>query len=102
MVKKHLNGNGKSTDPFKDKKIEFPVTFELKAVMVEEIDKGSNKQKLESVFDRQQVAGKFVSDKISSKGSYISYTYRVTLNSKKQLDQLYDDLKKVEGLKFAL
>ena len=102
MVKKHLNGNGKSTDPFKDKKIAFPVTFQLKAVMVENGKNADNKEKLEAVFVNQQVTNQFVSDKKSSKGAYISYTYSITLTSKEQMERMYNDLKRVEGLKFAL
>ena len=39
---------------------------------------------------------------MSSKGSYISYTYRVTLIGKGQLEKTYGALKNVEGLKFAV
>ena len=49
MVNKS-NGNALSADSLKDKKIEFPVTFELKAVMVEDGDHTGNKEKLEAVF----------------------------------------------------
>lgn len=102
MVKKHHNGGAKNSNPFKDKKIEFPVTFQLKAVMVEDGKNAGNKEKLEAVFVNQEVTNCFISDKISSKGSYISYTYSVTLTSKEQMERMYDDLKTVEGLKFAL
>jgi len=102
MVKKTTNGNGKNNSPFQNEKIEFPVSFELKAVMVESGDDAGNKIKLEQVFKEQNVDYKYVSEKVSSKGSYISYTYSVTLTSKEQLDKTYSALKKVEGLKFAL
>ena len=102
MVKKNFNGNGKNADPFKDKKIEFPVAFELKAVMIKEGNSVGNKKKLEAVFLKQKVDYRFISEKISSKASYISYTYNVTLINKGQMEKMYDNLKKVEGLKFAL
>lgn len=96
------NGNALSADSLKDKKIEFPVTFELKAVMVKDGDHSGNKEKLEAVFNKQQINSHFVTEKISSKETYVSYTYRVTLKSKEQMEKLYNDLKGVEGLKFAL
>ncbi len=102
MVKKNQNGGAKNVDPFKDQKIEFPVTFELKAVMVEDGNHAGNKEKLEAVFSKQHLVYKFVADKVSSKGSYVSYTYSITLDSKQQMEKLYEDLKEVEGLKFAL
>ncbi len=102
MVKNTTNGNSKNNTPFQNEKIEFPVSFELKAVMVESGDDAGNKIKLERVFKEQNVDYKYVSEKVSSKGSYISYTYSVTLTSKEQLDKTYGALKNVEGLKFAL
>ncbi|PLW93495.1 MAG: hypothetical protein C0591_14590 [Marinilabiliales bacterium] len=98
----NTNGNAANADFLKDKKIEFPVTFELKAVMVEEGDHSGNKEKLETIFRKLKIKFQFVADKVSSKGTYISYTYTVTLDAQEQMDNLYDDLKRVEGLKFAL
>jgi len=99
---KSQNGGAKNTDPLKGKEIEFPVTFELKAVMVMEENEGDNKKKLDAVFTKQQVKNQFISEKVSSKETYISYTYKVTLTGKSQMENLYSDLKEVEGLKFAL
>ncbi len=96
------NGNAANTDSLKDKKIEFPATFELKAVMVEVGDSVGNKNKLVTVFRKLQIKYRFVADKVSSKGTYVSYSYSITLDSKEQMDKLYVDLKDVEGLKFAL
>ena len=99
---KNQNGGAQNADPFKDKEIEYPVSFELKAVMVMEENAGDNKKKLEAVFTKQKVKNQFISDKISSKSTYISYTYGITLTSKGQMESMYNDLKKVKGLKFAL
>jgi len=38
----------------------------------------------------------------SSKGSYVSFTYEVTLNNRQTMNRLYELLKKIENLKFAL
>ena len=102
MEKNTTNGNSKNNDPFQNEKIEFPVTFELKAVMVESGDGAANKKKLEKVFSDQDVDYKYIAEKVSSKGSYISYTYSVSMASKDQLDKTYGALKNVEGLKFAV
>jgi putative lipoic acid-binding regulatory protein len=99
---KSQNGGAKNANPFKGKEIEFPVTYELKAVMVNEDDMGESMKKLEAVFAKQKVVYKFVSEKISSKATYISYTYRVTLTTKLQMEEMYEGLKEIKGLKFAL
>ena len=99
---KSQNGGAQNADPFKDKEIEFPVTYELKAVMVKEDTVDENRKRLETVFTKQKVEHHFISDKISSKANYISYTYSVTLTSKVQMQELYAGLKNVKGLKFAL
>ncbi len=102
MVTKNSNGNGGSPDIFQEQKVIYPVSFEMKSVMVFSNNDSDNKEKLEQVFVKQKVAYTYVSKKASSKGAYMSYTYNVTLTSKKQLDALYRALKKVKGLKFAL
>ena len=97
MIKNNTNGNSKNNSSLQNAKIKFPVTFELKAVMIKSGDDIANKKKLEKIFGDQDVDYKYVSEKMSSKGSYISYTYSVTLTSKEQLDKTYGALKNVES-----
>jgi putative lipoic acid-binding regulatory protein len=98
------NGKGKSLLPeaFKGQEIEFPVSFQLKAVLTGTSTDEVNKEKLEKVFAEHKVKFKFVSSKASSKGAYTSYTYQVDLENRAQMDSMYDGLKKIEELKFAL
>lgn len=83
-------------------KIEFPVSFVLKAVMNTTLSDKVNKDNLEEVLKNLKVKSSFIDSKKSSKGTYISYHYNVKLEDKPQLDKLYADLKMVDGLKFAL
>lgn len=96
------NGATKPGDNFEGKEIEFPVTFHLKAVMTGLDVDDKNKQKIEAVIASNKVDYKYLDKKASSKGSYESFSYQVTLKSKEQMTKLYDDLKKIEELKFAL
>lgn len=96
------NGNIKSTADIQEQQIDFPVTFKLKAVMVGSENDEDNKQKLVNVFSSNSVDYKFLDKKLSSKGSYASFSYEVTLNSREQMNKLYEDLKKIEELKFAV
>lgn len=85
-----------------DAKIEFPVTFDLKTVINATISDKENMANLTIVFDNLKVDNAYLGNKKSSKGTYVSYNYKVTLQDKKQLDKLYIDLKTVPGLKFAI
>ena len=101
MAKK--NGNGKPHPDFKkEQQIEFPVTFDLKAVMLGTTEDEVNKSRLEEVLSKGKILFRFLHQKLSKKGNYVSYTYSVTLQSKQEMDRLYSELKGVKGLKFAL
>ncbi len=104
MDKIKRNGNGKMMNASVPEggTIDFPVTFDLKAVMHGTVSDADNKERLVVVFDKLLVTHSFRRKKLSSKGTYVSFTYNVTLTSKQQMDLLYDALKRVEGLKFAL
>ncbi|RLD41436.1 MAG: hypothetical protein DRI89_09820 [Bacteroidetes bacterium] len=101
-IKSNGNGNLKSMADMEGKVIEFPVTFELKTVMTGTDIDVENKGKLVAVFDKLKIKHKYRDKKISSKGTYTSYTFEVSLSNKETMDKLYEDLKNVEGLKFAL
>jgi putative lipoic acid-binding regulatory protein len=100
----NTNGKGKKTTPdaFKGKEIEFPVTYQIKAVMTGSANDEENKGKLEEVFKEQEVDNQYLNKKMSSKGAYTSYTYQVTLNDRVQMDKLYAALKEIKELKFAI
>lgn len=100
MNKKRLNGNGKASNHFDGKEIEFPVTYQLKAVMTG--DNNKNKQELIDVFNHLEIDYKYLNKKTSSKGSYTSYSFRVTLKTRELMHQLYNKLKKIKALKFAV
>ena len=101
-----MNSNGKEqnsqVNPFEGEEIKFPVTFQLKAVMVGTGKDDTHKSELEGVFTKQKVAFEYLDKKESSKGAYTSFTYQVTLDNRIQMDALYADLKKIKELKFAV
>jgi len=105
MTKKKVSDNGKvisADQAIKNAKIEFPVTFDLKAVLNTSNPDDVNMGNLSLVFSKLKVSNTYIGNKKSSKGTYVSYNYKVTLENKLQLDKLYSDLKNVPGLKFAL
>lgn len=84
------------------KEIEFPVTFQLKAVMIGTETDEDNKEKLVSVFIKLKIPYEYTDKKESSKGAYVSFTYSITVSNRKQMDALYAELKKIKELKFAV
>lgn len=85
-----------------NKKLKFPVSYHLKAVLEASLGVEQDKKNLEAVFSSQKVPYSFQELRPSAKGNYISYTYKVTLQTEQQLQALYNKLKSVKGLKFAL
>ena len=101
MNDNRVNGKGKSMKDLEGKEIEFPVTYKLKAVMIG-ADDNANMRKLGDVFTSLNIEHDYLVKKVSSKGSYVSYSYQVTINNREQMNALYADLKKIKGLKFAV
>ena len=95
-------GNTKSKTVFQGNEIEFPVTYNLKAVLPAQNEDNVNKKKIEDVLVLGKINFSFLDKKVSSKGTYASFTYEVTLENKLQMDALYNELKKIEDLKFAV
>jgi putative lipoic acid-binding regulatory protein len=101
-----MNNNGESSKNeainFDGKEIEFPVSYQLKAVMVGTENDDDNKEKLVTLFKKLEIPYQYHDKKISSKGSYTSFTYIVTIDNREQMDKLYAELKKIKELKFAV
>ncbi len=93
-----MKGNGKETKG----KLEFPVNFNLKVVM-ELNDKPELMQDdIENLLDSLHIEHVFDSLKTSNKGNFLSYTFQVTLLGQLQMSNMYDALKNLPGIKFAL
>jgi putative lipoic acid-binding regulatory protein len=82
--------------------LQFPVTYRLKAVMTTGQSDAENRKQLSHVFETLKIGYLYHGTNRSRKGSYVSFTYEITLNSKETMDQLYVLLKEIENLKFAL
>jgi putative lipoic acid-binding regulatory protein len=96
------NGEGKTCNLFDRQSVNYPVSFDLKAIIDANIDEEESKKNLEKVFKATKVPHTNWRVKSSSGGKYKSYTVSVDVDNKEMLHKLYADLKKVPGLKFAL
>ncbi len=94
----------RNTAPVKidNRELQFPVTYRLKTVMTASLNDRENKKQLIHIFDELKIGYLYQSKNKSSKGSYVSFTYEVTLKNRQTMNRLYALLKKIENLKFAL
>ncbi|MBK9290193.1 MAG: DUF493 domain-containing protein [Bacteroidetes bacterium] len=83
-------------------KIDFPVTYVLKIVLDSHILPLVQKEEMERLFLRVKVPFTFLASKMSSKGNFVSYSVQVTLTDHDQMHLLYNDLRTLPGIKFAL
>ena len=99
--KLNLTGPSEPVDQ-QEQNIEFPVTFNLKAVMTGTRFDDENKQDIVDVLTSLEIVYAYVDKKVSSKGTYTSFSYEVTLISKDQMYKMYEELRSIKNLKFAL
>jgi putative lipoic acid-binding regulatory protein len=97
----HLQGPSEPID-LKSQKVNYPVTFKLKAVMDGTRFDDDNKNDLVTVFKNLNIDYSYLDKKLSTKGTYVSFTYKVTLADQDQMYKMYDGLRAIESLKFAL
>lgn len=83
-------------------KIKFPVTYILKIVFDTQILPMIQKEEMERLFLRVKIPFTFLNSRPSNQGNYISYSVQVTLTDYDQMNLLYDDLRSLPGIKFAV
>jgi putative lipoic acid-binding regulatory protein len=96
------NGNGRMCNLFGRETVNYPVRFDLKAIVKASIKKQESINNIEYLLNKHKVPFENWRSKPSSGGKYISFTVNVEIRSQQILEKLYADLKKVPGLKFAL
>ena len=94
--------NGRACNLFGRESVKYPVKFDLKAIIDASIDAKESISSMEAIFKKFDVAFENWRQKSSSGGKYISYTVTIDIVNQKQLEDVYAELKKVKGLKFAL
>ncbi len=85
-----------------NEELQFPVTFRLKAFLTTVLPDKENKSRLVHVFDTLKIGYIYHGALRSNKGNYVSYTYEITITDHPTLHRLYELLKEIDNLKFAL
>jgi putative lipoic acid-binding regulatory protein len=86
----------------KDEQIKFPVSFDLKVIMLTVPDPQNSIAELELLLVQLKIPFKNWRHKPSGKGTYTSFTVRVDIVSQELMTKLYADLKTVPNVKMAL
>ncbi len=82
--------------------VEFPVNYDLKVIFETEEELEIQQRNLELVLEDSEVKYDFVKSTHSSKGNYVSLTMNITLHSEEQMNHLYQRMKLLPGIKFAV
>ena len=83
-------------------KIQYPQTFEIKLVVSAEQNQNDTKTRISNILSNCKVIHSFSSIHSSTRGNYLSYAYKVTIDSKEHLDTTYAAFRQLPGLKFVL
>ena len=85
-----------------EEKLIFPQNFDIKVIVAATVPIEDSKANISRVFNECHTVHSFVSARASAKGSYITYTYNIDLDSQELMNAVYDGLKTVPEIKFAL
>ncbi|MDT8392975.1 MAG: DUF493 domain-containing protein [Bacteroidales bacterium] len=96
------NGGADACRLFGKQSVNYPVKFDLKAIIVASIKPEDSIEAMEKIFIDFRVPFSNWRQKASSGGKYISYTVSVVIASQQTLEDVYKRLKTIKGLKFAL
>ena len=83
-------------------KLIFPQNFDIKVIVAAIVPIEESKANISRVFSDCKTVHSFVSARASAKGNYITYTYNIDLDSQEQMNAVYDGLKTIPEIKFAL
>jgi len=90
-------------DPFGNKdKVEFPVNYDLKIILIANGLHAENKAMMEQVFVKLGISFLNWRHKDSGKGKYTSYTVHVRIINEMVMKSLYAELHTVPGFKMAI
>ncbi|MFA8450769.1 MAG: DUF493 family protein [Bacteroidales bacterium] len=94
--------NNNSCATFGDKKIKFPTSYIIKLIVDSKTPENISRSEFEKIATKLKVPYGGWTKKESSKGTYTSYSSKITLRDEKTMKQLYADLKSMTNLKLAI
>ncbi len=89
-------------NPLSGKEIIFPVTYNIKVVVTQNMNATSHRELIEGVFERLKIPFEYQSMQPSKQNTYLSFSFRITLTDKALMMELYGELQKIPWFKFAI
>ena len=83
-------------------KIDFPVNFDLKVIMEMKVPLEENRQALVCIFESLCIQHFEWRTRFSSERNYVSFSVNVLLESQEKMDRLYEEMKKLPQIRFAV
>ncbi len=82
--------------------IDFPVNFDLKIIVTSAKESEEHRKELESVLSDLDIPCSNWRERVSSKGSYLSYTVNVTVMSRELFDRMYLTFREKDYIKTVI
>lgn len=82
--------------------VKYPVGFELKVIFDAELEENIHRRNLELVLEDSGVNYVFRKSAKSAKGGFVSITMAVNVDSETRMHQMYEKLKLLPGIRFAI
>lgn len=89
-------------EPFKGKKLKFPVNFDIKIIMNSIGDDSGNESIIRNIIERFSIPHRDWQKKMSSGNKYVSFSVNITLKNQEQMDSFYYELKQEPNIRFAI
>lgn len=83
-------------------KFDFPVNFDLKVVMEMKFSLEENRQTLVCILDSLEIRHFEWRTRFSAERNYVSFSVNITLENQEKMDRLYEEMKKVSHIRFAV
>lgn len=86
----------------RDKKVEFPVQFDLKIIVERVLPDPENQRIFANLLTLHNIPHRNWRHRISGKSTYISFTVTVTVDTREKFQALYREISAVPGVKHVM
>ncbi|MDA3811580.1 MAG: DUF493 domain-containing protein [Spirochaetaceae bacterium] len=82
--------------------LEYPQRFTIKIIVENVLTDKENRKNIEALLMSENIKGSDWSFKLSKEGKFLSYNVRITVNDKKQMDRVYNKIRDIPHIKYAI
>lgn len=82
--------------------LEFPQSFTIKLIVENILTDRENKNNIEAILLSENIQGENWSYKLSKEGKYVSHNVAVTVVDQNQMARLYEKIKVLPHIKYAI